>query len=95
MKNIEYVQVAGGVRNEQQIMMSGFLIGKGFHKNQAISHVSQMQIDSRVSRLKINVAAIWLVNGFMQNTLDLQLGNCKHTECMPQQYSSNVCITYY
>ena len=64
MKNIEYVQVAGGVRNEQLIMMSEFSVGKGFHKNQTINHVSQMQIESRVSQFEINVLAIWFVNGF-------------------------------
>ena len=52
MKNIEYVQAAGGVRNEQQIMMSAFPVGKGLHKNQTIIHVSQVQIDSRVSQFE-------------------------------------------
>ena len=52
VKNIEYAQVAGGVRNEQQIMMSGFPVGKGFRKNQTIIHVSQMQIDSLVSQFE-------------------------------------------
>ena len=96
MKNIEYVQVAGGVRNEQQIMMSGFPVGKGFHKNKTIIHVSQMQIESRVSQFENECCCYLVCQWFcVQNTLDLQLGNCKHTECMPQQYSSSVCITYY
>ena len=74
MKNIEYVQVAGGVRNEQQILMSGFPVGKGFHKNQTIIHVSQMQIESHVSQFENECCCYLACQWFCAKCLTCNLG---------------------